>query len=573
VIVVLVITGLAFGALGGRTVTGDWQALDANLAGGVHIAGYALRAGAAVPAPQISATAGDTVQLQLRGNSNSGRQLAVQLTDAASTDWADWQARLGAGTTTVPLTLPAALPPGLYSLRLGSVAAGETPEYALQEAQLVRLLPVDGTLLIGPVVVTAAGGAPAALAAPPAIWPGQAALGDVRLPATIRAGESLATTWSWQAPARPSGARLTETIHLIDAAGHVLAAADTEPAAGYYPTPFWQPNEVVRDHPLLRLPADTPPGLYTLRVGLRQGPSAIPAQDAAGEVVGDDIAAGQVTVLPPSQPATWDGKGITVGPLQVELAQSPGEAIPGRNLTVTLRWRLGAAPPHVTAGAVVLRRGGQSLGSVAAVIGGSAYPATRWRAGETEMQVFDLPVAGNAPAGPADLAVAVYSDGTANPPFTTLATVNVVGRSHVYTAQPATTTTITFADGIQVVGYDLQADGAIRPAGAVTARRTLDVTLYWKAAGPTAQPLKVTVQLLSSANHLLAQADTEPGNGAAPTTGWLPGEIVTSRHHLVLAGLPAGAGHLIVALYNPQTNQRVLTGGKDAATLTAVTLP
>ena len=572
-IVVPVAAALLVAALGGRTITAGWQALDANLAGGIHLAGYALKAGTAGPAPEVTATAGHTVQLQLRGTSSSGRQMAVQLTDAAATDWADWQAGLGAGTTTVPLALPATLPPGLYSLRLGSVAAGGPAEFALQDAQLVRLLPVDGTLLVGPLVVTAPAGAAAALPEPLAIWPGQAALGNVRLPATIRAGETLAPAWTWHAPVYPAAVRLTETVHLVDAAGHVLAAADTEPAAGYYPTPFWQPNELVRDHLLLRLPADIPPGPYALRVGLRQGGAAIPAQDAAGDVVGDDIAVGQVTVLPPSQPAAWDGEGIAVGPLQVELAQPLGKTIPGRTLTVTLRWHRGTAPPQVSAVTLLLRRGGQSLGSVAAGIGGPAYPAASWRAGETEIQAFDLPVVGNAPAGPADLAVAVYSDGMANPPFTTLATVNVAGRPHVYTAQPATPTAVTFANGIQMLGYDLKANGILLRQPAVTARRTLDVTLYWKAAGPTAQPLKVTLQLLSSANHLLAQADTEPGNGAAPTTGWLPGEIVTSEHHLVLAGLPPGVDHLIVALYDPQTNQRIQTGGADAATLTTVTLP
>jgi hypothetical protein len=85
--------------------------------------------------------------------------------------------------------------------------------------------------------------------------------------------------------------------------------------------------------------------------------------------------------------------------------------------------------------------------------------------------------------------------------------------------------------------------------------------------------LKVTVQLLSSANQLLAQADTEPDNGAAPTTGWLAGEIVTSTHHLALTGVPAGVDHLIVALYNPQTNQRIPVSGSDAATLATVTVP
>jgi len=65
---------------------------------------------------------------------------------------------------------------------------------------------------------------------------------------------------------------------------------------------------------------------------------AVPAQDAAGRVVGDEATVGQVEVLPPAQTTGWDGRGITVGALEVELTQSPGPATPGHNLTVSLRW-------------------------------------------------------------------------------------------------------------------------------------------------------------------------------------------------------------------------------------------
>ena len=101
----------------------------------------------------------------------------------------------------------------------------------------------------------------------------------------------------------------------------------------------------------------------------------------------------------------------------------------------------------------------------------------------------------------------------------------------------------------------------------------MDVTLYWKAGGPTASPLKVTVQLLDSANHLVAQDDTEPGGGLAPSTSWLAGEVITSAHHLDLAKTPSGTYHLIAALYDATTGARVATAGGDTVTLTTVVVP
>ncbi|HEY8742955.1 MAG TPA: hypothetical protein VIU62_07650, partial [Chloroflexota bacterium] len=460
-VAVPIAAALLFAALGGRETTTGWQALDANLAGGLHLAGYALSNGSDGPAPEASAQPGQTVQLQVRATTGVGRQLAVQLTDAATTDWADWQAGVGTGTTAVSLTLPTALPPGLYELRLGSLTTGGIADYVPQDLGLVRLLPVDGSLLLGPLVVTAPARPPTVAVSSLARWQGQATLGNVKVPATVRAGTVLVPAWTWQVSAHPPGTRLTETIHLLDPAGHVLAAADTEPAGGSYPTPFWQPNELLRDRPLVRLAPDLPPGTYALAVGLRDSAGAIPAQDAAGRVVGDEATVGQVTVLPPVQTAKWDGRGITVGSLQVELARPMGQAVPGRTLTVTLRWHRPAGVPAVSTVTLRLRRDGKNLGSAAAPIGGKAYPATLWRPGETETQLIDLPVSGDAPAGPAELVIAAYENGSPPPAVTSLGPVSVAGRPHIYAAQPTTPTAITFANGIQLIGYDLRADGAL----------------------------------------------------------------------------------------------------------------
>lgn len=568
-----VAAALAFAAVGGSARATTWQSLDVDLADGVHITGYSLAGGEQGPAAQLQIVAGQPVRLLLRATPGSSRRLDVELTDAATTDWADWQLNVAAGTTAVTLALPAALPPGLYALRLGSVTPGGTPDFGLRQEHLVRLLPVDGTLLIGPVIVAEPGSPPPALLSPLAVWPGQATLGDVRLPPTVRAGTAFTPVWTWQAPATPTAARLTETVHLDDASGHVLAAADSEPAGGLFPTPFWRPNQTVLDHPLLRLPADMPPGLYSVRVGLRNGTTTGPAENTAGRVLGDEATVGQVTILPPTQPAPWDGKGVAIGPLQVEIARPLAPAVPGRDLTISLRWHRGAADVGASGATVALERDGRVLATTPIIVGGVDDPAVGWRASETEMQLVDLPIPGDAAAGPASLVLSMHGDSPASTVSTALATVAVAGRTHVFTAQPATPDVVAFADGIRLLGYDLRADGTLSQPGTVSARTTLDVSLYWEAAGPTADPLKATVQLLSADGHLLAQADSEPDNGAAPTTGWVAGEIVRSDHHLALTGLPPGTGHLIVALYDPQTNQRIPAAGGDSVTLTAVTVP
>jgi hypothetical protein len=99
---------------------------------------------------------------------------------------------------------------------------------------------------------------------------------------------------------RPNFARLTLfwraesdapsefTVHaqLIDAAGNVASELVTPPVGGAYPMSLWQAGEIVRDVYAFWLPADFPPGRYTVRVRV-EGPHS----------AAQDIDAGQIEVI------------------------------------------------------------------------------------------------------------------------------------------------------------------------------------------------------------------------------------------------------------------------------------
>jgi hypothetical protein len=57
-------------------------------------------------------------------------------------------------------------------------------------------------------------------------------------------------------------------VHLIDAAGQLVATADGPPRGGSYPTGAWLPGDIVPDERRLALPSELPSGSYELRVGL-----------------------------------------------------------------------------------------------------------------------------------------------------------------------------------------------------------------------------------------------------------------------------------------------------------------
>jgi hypothetical protein len=98
--------------------------------------------------------------------------------------------------------------------------------------------------------------------------------------------------------------------------------------------------------------------------------------------------------------------------------------------------------------------------------------------------------------------------------------------------------------------------------------------LYWQATAEMTAEYTVFVQILNPAGQVIAQIDQPPLAGAAPTTTWLPGEILVDGYNLHLpANLPPGQYRLITGLYHPATGQRLSTDSNlDFVDLTPVTV-
>ena len=83
-----------------------------------------------------------------------------------------------------------------------------------------------------------------------------------------RQGEqALDITLHWKSLARVDRS-YTAFVHLLNARGELVAQSDVLPAQGLFPTSAWQPGDVVLSQHTLALPADIPPGDYTLTAGL-----------------------------------------------------------------------------------------------------------------------------------------------------------------------------------------------------------------------------------------------------------------------------------------------------------------
>ncbi len=104
--------------------------------------------------------------------------------------------------------------------------------------------------------------------APPVIFDNAIRLEGFELASgSVVRGQSLLMLLYWR------GTRLIATdytvgVHLVDAAGHIVAGYDKEPRRGTRPSSSWTPGELIVDAIQLPIPAETPPGDYRLEVEL-----------------------------------------------------------------------------------------------------------------------------------------------------------------------------------------------------------------------------------------------------------------------------------------------------------------
>jgi hypothetical protein len=70
----------------------------------------------------------------------------------------------------------------------------------------------------------------------------------------------------WQAE-QPDDIDYTVFVHLLNAAGQMVAGQDSQPAGGRYPTGIWEPGEIVSDERSFTT-GDLPAGTYQLEVGM-----------------------------------------------------------------------------------------------------------------------------------------------------------------------------------------------------------------------------------------------------------------------------------------------------------------
>ena len=385
---------------------------------------------------------------------------------------------------------------------------------------------------------------------------------------TIAAGDVLPLTLVWRATTDIE-ADYKLSLRLRNEQGDLFVQSDWPPLTAAEGTSSWKPNQPITDLRGLWLPPDIPPGSYILQL--------VVYDPVSGQPLGQPAVIPSVKVGPAETIAPLEAMSIP-NPIQKPLGALglvgyalPESIIPGEEVWLWLYWQAKGNEHPATVSTVRL-----SLTSDTEAVSAdfpltdSAGPLDSWQPGQVRRAVYHLPSSPRLSGYQRVLKVTLLSETDEIKGETTLAPIRLEVRPRQFEAPPiASKTSISFENPIllKLIGYDL-------PSTELEPGETLPVTLYWQAEAEMDTNYTVFLQLMNSNRQVVAQEDLPPQAGAAPTTSWLPGEILSDAYILSLPGdLPPDSYQMIVGMYDPTTGRRLaVSTGDDFVELATVTV-
>lgn len=373
----------------------------------------------------------------------------------------------------------------------------------------------------------------------------------------LPAGKSGWVALRWRA-LRPAGANYKVSVYLQDQGGHVAGQADKLLLSNdLHPTSEWQAGQEEIDYYTLPAWEGTAPGRYTVGVTVYEA-ETLDVLATAGRR--PSYVLGTLNIVPPTEPGH-------VAP-EVNLAAQAGERPPnidllgydlphrelnpGDTFSVALYWK---AVKDVEQDYLVAVQFTGEQGWVLSeqpdhpVYG--TYPTSEWSDGEVLRDWHDVPFPPDMPPGNYQMSVLISEDGNSFQQFA-LERIQLSGRARQFTVPPIQhRLDARLGETIRFLGFDLSSD-RVRSGGA------LGLTLYWQALEESQFSYTVFTHLLDGENQIWGQTDSIPGQGEAPTTSWLEGEIVTDEYEILVdPETPVGECFVEIGMYDASTGERL----------------
>lgn len=370
----------------------------------------------------------------------------------------------------------------------------------------------------------------------------------------VAAGDLLPLALIWRTDA-PLTLDAQLSLRLVNPAGDVFTQSDWPPLTATRPSSTWPAGQALTDRRSLWLPVDLPPGDYALQLVVYNPESGQPLGQPA---LVPNISVGPATLSPPlDSQAIPNFAQRALGPVTLLGYAAPERLQPGQAMWLWLYWRAErplAGEPMVR---LSLSSDGQTVTSDLP-LAELAGPLDGWQSGQLRRTVYHLPTSPRLTGNQAGLSVALLSAEGQIERQTELTRLDLENRTRQF-EQPAVQHPLDVSLGdpprLRLLGYDL-------PQPALSPGETLPLTLHWQAETELETNYTIFVQLLDAGGQVVAQVDAPPLAGAAPTTTWLPPEIVSDGYTLTLPeNLPPGDYHLIAGMYDSASGARLPVAG------------
>lgn len=382
---------------------------------------------------------------------------------------------------------------------------------------------------------------------------------------TVEAGSPLGVTLEWRAEA---GLKRDYSVSLTlqDDAGHLWGQVDKGllDIEGQS-TSRWACCATDREWYLLPVLPGTPPGTYQVQAVVYDPSDGqrLDVLDEHGAPAGTEFVLGTVRVQRPATPPSLEALEIP-HLLQAQLGDSirllgyglhDEPLTPGEQRTLTLFW---CALKDVSADYDLRVRWQDEVGHTWAeeTLSNTFHPTSEWHEGEIIRGQYDLVVDAAAPSGQATLRVDLVEADSGQPVESSglvLTQIEVATPEREF-VPPKDITHPQKADldqQVTLLGYDLHPT-TVKPG------ETLHLTLYWQAQAEMDVSYTVFTHLLDAGQHISGQDDSQPVDGARPTTGWLPGEVIVDEYAIPVAtDAPPGTYVVEVGMYDAATGERL----------------
>ncbi|MBN1992601.1 MAG: glycosyltransferase family 39 protein [Anaerolineae bacterium] len=390
-------------------------------------------------------------------------------------------------------------------------------------------------------------------------------------PGALAAGQTLGAALRWLKQT-PAEADYNAALALYDSLGYEWAKVD-KPLLGaedYLTTRHWPPGTESNGYYALTIPPDAPPDPYTVRVVAYNAATGAPLPPAGGET-DLSLRLAEIEVRPnplPVDPAAlpvaqiFDTQ-IPGGLRLIGVQPSAASARPGDKLAVAVWWQADEVLAQniglMLALAVPDGRPTLLFDAPQPLLAG--YPTSTWPAGSVYRANYQALIPAQTAGGEYALAMRLFNLDTLEPlAEQLLLPVSIEARPHVFDAPAlANELNVDFENAIRLRGFEFDL---------FSPDQTVLLKLQWQALRPIPESYKIFAHLTDPAGQIVSQVDTLPQQGAAPTTGWLAGEIIEDELQLAVPPeLPAGSYRLVAGLYNEKTGARLRAGQDNQVVL------